>query len=88
MHHRLKVQGNALRTHHIIQIPIGFFTIRRIEILLKEALAWFPRANHSYVMTYIQQRFWRPAWEKVVYDLAFVELFEVATPKLKLLPYV
>jgi hypothetical protein len=48
-----------------------------------EALTWLPRADRSYVTTYIEQRFWRPAWEQVVRDPTFVEIFGAMIPQVE-----
>ena len=53
----------------------GLAAIHAANLGHTEAIAWLPRADRSYVTTYIQQRFWRPAWEQVVHDPTFVALF-------------
>ncbi len=67
----------------MMQEAQGLASIHAANLGHTEALAWLPRADHSYVITYIQQRFWRPAWEQVVHDPAFVELFEAAIPQVE-----
>jgi hypothetical protein len=61
----------------------GLASIHAAHLGHPEALAWLPRADRSYVTTYIQQRFWRPAWEQVVHDPAFVELFGAVIPQVE-----
>ncbi|GLV54364.1 hypothetical protein KDH_12120 [Dictyobacter sp. S3.2.2.5] len=49
----------------------------------REAFSWLPRADRSYVTTYIQQRFWRPAWERVVHNSVFIQLFGTEIPQVE-----
>ncbi|QBD77459.1 hypothetical protein EPA93_16255 [Ktedonosporobacter rubrisoli] len=70
-------------SHLLVQEAQGLAAIHMTNLGHTEALAWLPRADRSYVIVYIQQRFWRPAWEQVVNDPAFVELFGPAIPKVE-----
>lgn len=67
----------------LVQEAQGLAAIHMANLGHTEDLAWLPRADRSYVMTYIQQRFWRPAWEQVVHDAAFIELFGEAIPQVE-----
>ncbi|MHB8600581.1 MAG: phosphotransferase [Ktedonobacteraceae bacterium] len=67
----------------LMQEAQGLASIHAVNLGQTEALAWLPHADRSYVTTYIQQRFWRPAWEQVVHDPAFVELFGAVIPQVE-----
>lgn len=67
----------------MMQEARGLASIHAANLGHTEALAWLPRADRSYVTTYIQQRFWLPAWEQVVRDPAFVELFGAVIPQVE-----
>ncbi|GER89804.1 hypothetical protein KDW_39660 [Dictyobacter vulcani] len=74
---------HASPSNLLMQKAQGLATIHATNRSQRGAFSWLPRADRSYVTTYIQQRFWRPAWERVVHDPAFIQLFGAEIPQVE-----
>jgi len=53
----------------------GIAAIHHANFVNPTALTWLPRADRRYFATNLQQRFWRPAWEKALAQPDFVQRF-------------